>query len=93
MLVKTNESKTNGAKMENKFSLADYASDKQKLAFVCVCKKCVNGMSDYLSPDVWLDVAYVLVQDDLLTTKEFKNLNHLAVSQWELIRNTLNGNK
>lgn len=78
--------------MENKFSLADYASDKKQMAFVCVCKECVNGMSDYLSPEAWLDVAYVLVQDDLLTTKEFQNLNHLAVSQWELISNTLNGN-
>jgi hypothetical protein len=76
--------------MENKFSLADYASDKTRMAFVCVCKKCVNGMSAYVSPEVWLDIAYVLVQDDLLTLKEFKNLNHLAVSQWDLISEKIN---
>lgn len=78
--------------MEDKFSLADYASDKKRMAFVCECKECGNKISGYVSPETWLDVAYVLVQDDLLTTKEFKNLNHLAVSQWELISNTLNSN-
>ena len=80
-----------GQKMETKFSLTDYASDKDRMAFVCTCKECVNKISDYLTPDVWLDVAFVLVQDDLLTAKEFQNLNHLAVSQWEFISDTLSG--
>jgi hypothetical protein len=74
--------------MDNKFSLAEYASDKKQMAFLCECKKHIGSkkLTSYVSPDMWLDIAYVLVADDLLTAKEFKNLNHLAVSQWDLIR-------
>lgn len=71
--------------MENKFSLAEYASDKKRMAFVCSCKQCGNKMSSYVSADDWLDISYVLVDSDSITSKGFKNLNHLAVSQWSLI--------
>lgn len=77
--------------MENKYSLTEYASDKDRMAFVCTCKKCGTAMTDYMAPAQWLDIAFVLVDDDRLTVKEFKNLHHLAVSQWELIKNTLQG--
>jgi len=67
------------------FSITEYASDKQRMAFVCTCKKCANGMSDYVSPQVWLDIAFVLQDKDELTNVEFKKLNHSAVSQWNTI--------
>lgn len=71
--------------MTSKFSLAEYTADKTRLAFFCDCKKCGNKLSTYVSPQAWLDVAYVLVQDDLVSMPEFKNLQHLAVSQWATI--------
>jgi len=71
--------------MENKFSLAEYVSDKTRMAFVCSCKVCGNKMSSYVSAETYLDIAMVLVEDDEITSKEFKKLNHLAVSQWTLI--------
>lgn len=74
-----------GNKMEHKFSLAEYVADKERIAFVCSCKECVAKMSSYLSVDEWLDIAYVLVDSDFITKKEFKKLNHLAVTQWALI--------
>ena len=61
------------------------------MAFLCECKKCGGKITSYVSPDEWLDIAYVLVDSDFLTLKEFKNLHHLAVSQWELIKSTLEG--
>ena len=69
--------------MEARYSLKEYASDKKRMAFVCTCKKCGTAITDYVSPDVWLDIAYVLVDSDFLTLKEFKNLHHLAVTQWD----------
>jgi hypothetical protein len=71
--------------MDNKFSLSEYAADKTRMAFLCECKKCGGKLTTYVSSQTWLDIAYVLVEDDLLTMKEYKNLHHLAVSQWELI--------
>lgn len=52
------------------------------MSFYCDCKKCDNKSTDWLSHDEWLDIAYVLVDSDLVTRKEFKQLNHLAVTQW-----------
>jgi hypothetical protein len=71
--------------MTSTFSLTAHTADKTRLAFYCDCKKCGNKLTPYVSVGSWLDIAFVLVQNDLLTPAEFKNLNHLAVSQWETI--------
>lgn len=80
-----------GIKMENTYSLSEYAKQFERMAFICGCKKCGAKMTSYVSSDEWLDIAYVLVEGDAITKKEFKKLHHLAVSQWELIKSTLEG--
>jgi len=71
--------------MTSTFSLTEYTAGHTRLAFYCDCKKCGNKLSPYVATDSWLDIAFVLVQNDLISKAEFKNLNHLAVSQWETI--------
>jgi rRNA maturation protein Rpf1 len=78
-------------KMETKYSLAEYAEGHNRMAFLCECKKCGGKITSYVSRDEWLDIAYVLVDSDLLTKKEYNNLHHLAVSQWDFIYKTLKG--
>lgn len=66
----------------NKFSLKEYASDKRIMSFLCTCKDCNNKMTSYVSPDAWLKLAYEIFGQDEITSKEFKTLNHLAVTKW-----------
>lgn len=74
--------------METKYSLMEYAKGHNRMAFICGCKKCGGKITSYVSSDEWLDIAYVLVASDMLTKKGFKELHHLAVSQWDFIAET-----
>ena len=76
-------------KMATKFSLTEFASDKTRMAFMCECKECGFKLTKYVPVATWLDIAFVLVQDDLLTQAEYKTLHHLAASQWATIEATL----
>jgi hypothetical protein len=75
----------------NKFSLSGYAENSKYMFFYCKCKQCDNKSTAFISPSEYLDIAYVLVASDMLTKKEFKQLNHLAVSQWDFIAQTYGG--
>lgn len=68
------------------YSLTEYASDKTRMAFVCTCKECGSALTSYVTPQTWLDIAFVLMDTDLLTVKQFKQMHHLACTQWDIIK-------
>lgn len=72
------------------YSLTEYvekwSGTLKRRCFVCTCKKCNGGkQTPYITNEAWLDIAFVLMDSDEITEAQYKELNHLAVSQWDVI--------